>query len=78
MIDESPYSLEQLVKAIAEPSSDHGVDNQVLRQRLGVGEFTEDDLDGMKVFARKRLEQLYLQPVTNLSDNREQLGLWQV
>lgn len=75
---ESPYSIEQLVQAIAEPDSQHGVDRQAIRQSLGIGEYAEGDVDGMKAFARRKMEELFLQPVTNLSDNREQLGLWQL
>lgn len=72
---DSPYELTQLIRAIAEPSSAHGVDRDVLTELLGL-EQDPRDLVRMKQYAKRRVESEFLQPVRDLED--EYIGHWQM
>lgn len=75
MDSDSPYDLTQLIRAIAEPKSDHGVEKDVLTELLGLGQ-DPDDRGKMKEYARGRVEKEFLQPVKDLED--EYIGHWQM
>lgn len=75
MHNESPYELTQLIRAIAEPASGHGVDRDVLTDLLGL-EQDPNDLVKMKQYARRRVQSEFLQPVKDLED--EYIGHWQM
>lgn len=70
-----PYDLTQLIRAIAEPRSDHGVEKHVLADLLGLGQDPQDPKQ-MRAYARRRVEQEFLQPVRDLED--EYIGHWQM
>ena len=72
---ESPYELTQLIRAIAEPASTHGVDRDTLTELLGL-EQDPRDLVKMKQYAKRRVESEFLQPVRDLED--EYIGHWQM
>lgn len=75
MDSESPYDLTQLIRAIAEPQSAHGVEKDVLTELLGLGQDPED-LVKMKEYARRKVQKEFLQPVKDLED--EYIGHWQM
>jgi hypothetical protein len=75
MENESPYELTQLITAIAEPTSAHGVDRDVLTELLGL-EQDPKDLAKMKQYARRRVQSEFLRPVKDLED--EYIGHWQM
>lgn len=75
MTAESPYELAQLLRAIAEPRSAHGVDKHVLTELLGL-EQDPNDKQAMKAFAKRAVEKEFLQPVRDLED--ENIGRWQM
>ncbi|KAI5454433.1 Antiviral helicase ski2 [Naganishia albida] len=75
MDSDSPYDLTQLIRAIAEPESDHGIEEDVLTELLGLGQ-DPDDRGKMKEYARRRVEKEFLQPVKDLED--EYIGHWQM
>lgn len=75
MESEPPYDLSQLLRAIAEPKSAHGVEKDVLTELLGLGQ-DPTDLVQMKEFAKRKVESEFLQPVKDLED--EYLGHWQM
>ena len=72
---ESPYELTRLIRAIAEPTSAHGVERDVLAELLGL-EQDPQDLVKMKQYAKRRVESEFLQPVKDLED--EYIGHWQM
>lgn len=72
---ESPYELTQLIRAIAEPASAHGVDRDILTELLGL-EQDPRDLVKMKQYAKRRVESEFLQQVRDLED--EYIGHWQM
>jgi hypothetical protein len=75
MNSHSPYDLTQLIRAIAEPRSEHGVEKDVLAELLGLGQDPKD-LGKMKEYARRKVQQEFLQPVKDLED--EYIGHWQM
>ncbi|KAJ9095673.1 hypothetical protein QFC21_005545 [Naganishia friedmannii] len=75
MTAESPYELAQLLRAIAEPRSAHGVDKHVLTELLGL-EQDPNDKEAMKALAKRAVEMEFLQPVRDLED--ENIGHWQM
>lgn len=75
MENESPYELTKLIRAIAEPASDHGVKRDILTELLGL-EQDPKDLVKMKQYARRRVQNEFLRPVKDLED--EYIGHWQM